>query len=70
MIEETLASTLYAAESATESTKQDWDAFNLQVDQQQDAVSEEMAQLSAKEKEWQRELSQARKHNKWYENII
>ena len=70
MIEENLASTLYAAESATESTKQDWDAFNLQVDQQQDAVSEEMAQLSAKEKEWQRELSQARKHNKWYENII
>ena len=70
MIEENLAATLYAAESATESTKQDWDAFNLQVDQQQDAVSEEMAQLSAKEKEWQRELSQARKHNKWYENII
>ena len=70
MIEENLAATLYAAESTTESTKQDWDAFNLQVDQQQDAIGEEMAQLSAKEKEWQRELSQARKHNKFYKNII
>ena len=70
MIEENLAATLYAAESATESTKQDWDAFNIQVDQQQDSIGEEMSQLSAKEREWQRELSQARKHNKFYKNLI
>ena len=70
MIEENLAATLYAAESATESTKQDWDAFNLQVDQQQDSIGAEMAQLSAKEKEWQRELAEARKRDRWHENLI
>jgi hypothetical protein len=70
MIDENLAATLYAGESAAESTKLDWDAFNLQVDQSQDAVGEEMAALSAKEKEWRRKRSEASKHNKWYKNLI
>ena len=41
MIDENLAATLYAGESALESTAGDWDSFNLQVDQQQTAIADE-----------------------------
>tara|TARA_Y100000593_G_scaffold6799_1_gene12867 strand:- start:1221 stop:2492 length:1272 start_codon:yes stop_codon:yes gene_type:complete len=70
MIDENLAATLYAGESALESTEGDISAFNLQVDQQETALADEQAALQGKEREWRRQLKAAGRRNAWYKNLL